>query len=157
MSSSRYLLTLLAALALAAGGYGLYRLGLGRGIEVGRGAPGPAATAGNPREPLKAGDHIMVDTRTQYAFEKMPKSAVEEVMLEEIPDITYEKIGGLDEQIETLHAIRARLTTCIGCGCLSLKTCSLLNPADEAGGLGGGAHYLRRVSPRGRGLAQGAE
>ena len=56
MSSSRYLLTLLAALALAAGGYGLYRLGLGRGIEVGRGAPGPAATAGNPREPLKAGD-----------------------------------------------------------------------------------------------------
>src|SRR5882672_7330867 len=58
----------------------------------------------------------------------------------------------LDERIATLEAIRSRLTTCIGCGCLSLKTCGLLNPADEAAQLGGGAHYLRRVSPRGRDL-----
>jgi MerR family redox-sensitive transcriptional activator SoxR len=55
----------------------------------------------------------------------------------------------LDERIATLEAIRGRLTTCIGCGCLSLRTCGLLNPGDEAGSLGGGAHYLRRVSPRG--------
>ena len=55
----------------------------------------------------------------------------------------------LDERIATLEAIRSRLTTCIGCGCLSLRTCALLNPQDEAGSLGGGAHYLRRVSPRG--------
>lgn len=60
----------------------------------------------------------------------------------------------LDERIETLEALRTRLTTCIGCGCLSLKTCRLLNPDDEASSLGGGAHYLRRVSPRGRGPAQ---
>jgi MerR family redox-sensitive transcriptional activator SoxR len=59
----------------------------------------------------------------------------------------------LDERIATLEAIRGRLTTCIGCGCLSLKTCGLLNPGDEAGSLGGGAHYLRRVSPHGRDLA----
>ena len=62
----------------------------------------------------------------------------------------------LDERIATLEAIRTRLTTCIGCGCLSLKTCRLLNPGDEAARLGGGAHYLRRVSPHGRDLAQGA-
>jgi MerR family transcriptional regulator, redox-sensitive transcriptional activator SoxR len=49
----------------------------------------------------------------------------------------------LDDQIATLEAIRTRLTTCIGCGCLSLKTCSLLNPDDAAARLGGGAHYLR--------------
>ena len=55
----------------------------------------------------------------------------------------------LDERIATLEAVRNRLTTCIGCGCLSLRTCGLLNPDDEAGSLGGGAHYLRRVSPRG--------
>ena len=55
----------------------------------------------------------------------------------------------LDERIATLEAIRGRLTTCIGCGCLSLRTCALLNPDDEAGSLGVGAHYLRRVSPRG--------
>ena len=62
----------------------------------------------------------------------------------------------LVERIATLEAIRGRLTTCIGCGCLSLQTCRLLNPEDEAASLGGGAHYLRRVSPRGRGLAQRA-
>jgi MerR family redox-sensitive transcriptional activator SoxR len=50
----------------------------------------------------------------------------------------------LDERIATLEAIRGRLTTCIGCGCLSLKTCGLLNPDDEAAAFGSGAHYLKR-------------
>jgi MerR family transcriptional regulator, redox-sensitive transcriptional activator SoxR len=50
----------------------------------------------------------------------------------------------LDRRIETLEAIRGRLTTCIGCGCLSLKTCALLNPGDRAAVLGPGARYLRR-------------
>ncbi len=54
-------------------------------------------------EKLRVGDHIMVDPRTQYALEKMPKSAVEEVMLEEIPDVTYDDIGGLGDQIEILR------------------------------------------------------
>ena len=63
----------------------------------------------------------------------------------------------LDERIATLEAIRGRLTTCIGCGCLSLKTCGLLNPGDDAARLGGGAHYLRRVSPHGRDLAARAQ
>jgi MerR family redox-sensitive transcriptional activator SoxR len=48
----------------------------------------------------------------------------------------------LDARIETLEAIRGRLTTCIGCGCLSLKACGLLNPDDEAAADGPGAHYL---------------
>jgi MerR family transcriptional regulator, redox-sensitive transcriptional activator SoxR len=63
----------------------------------------------------------------------------------------------LDERIATLEAIRTRLNTCIGCGCLSLQTCGLLNPGDEAAALGGGAHYLRRVPRHGRGLARRAE
>jgi MerR family redox-sensitive transcriptional activator SoxR len=54
----------------------------------------------------------------------------------------------LDRQIATLHAIRDRLTTCIGCGCLSIDACGLLNPGDEARELGAGAHYLRRDSRR---------
>jgi len=54
-------------------------------------------------EKISVGDHLMIDTRTQYAFEKMPKSSVEEVMLEEIPDISYENIGGLGDQIEVLR------------------------------------------------------
>ena len=48
----------------------------------------------------------------------------------------------LDRRIATLEAIRGRLTTCIGCGCLSLKTCALQNPGDEAAARGPGAHYL---------------
>jgi proteasome-associated ATPase len=55
------------------------------------------------REKIKVGDHLLIDPRTQYAYEKMPKSSVEEVVLEEIPDVTYEKIGGLGEQIEILR------------------------------------------------------
>ncbi len=54
----------------------------------------------------------------------------------------------LDRQLATLHAIRDRLTTCIGCGCLSIDACGLLNPDDEAGELGAGAQYLRRDSRR---------
>jgi len=54
-------------------------------------------------EKLKVGDHILFDPRTNYGFEKLPKSSVEEVVLEEIPDITYANIGGLGEQIEILR------------------------------------------------------
>jgi len=54
-------------------------------------------------EKLKIGDHILFDPRTNYGFEKLPKSSVEEVVLEEIPDITYDDIGGLGDQIETLR------------------------------------------------------
>src|SRR5207237_3291444 len=42
----------------------------------------------------------------------------------------------LDRRIATLEALRGRLTTCIGCGCLSIDRCELLNPDDEAAELG---------------------
>jgi len=48
----------------------------------------------------------------------------------------------LDERIATLQALRDRLTTCIGCGCLSIDRCELLNPDDEAADEGPGARYL---------------
>jgi MerR family redox-sensitive transcriptional activator SoxR len=48
----------------------------------------------------------------------------------------------LDARIATLEALRGRLDTCIGCGCLSIDKCELLNPEDEAAALGTGAHYL---------------
>ena len=54
----------------------------------------------------------------------------------------------IDRRIATLEALRNRLTTCIGCGCLSIDKCDLLNPHDEAGALGAGAHYLQRDSKR---------
>jgi len=54
-------------------------------------------------ERLKVGDNLLYDPRTHYAFEKLPKSAVEEVVLEEIPNVTYDDIGGLGDQIEMLR------------------------------------------------------
>jgi MerR family redox-sensitive transcriptional activator SoxR len=48
----------------------------------------------------------------------------------------------LDEQIGMLVALRDQLTSCIGCGCLSLRACALYNPDDAAAGLGSGPRYL---------------
>ena len=55
----------------------------------------------------------------------------------------------LDARIAVLSALRERLTTCIGCGCLSIDRCELLNPDDEAAAQGPGAHYLTAEGPRG--------
>ena len=52
---------------------------------------------------LKIGEHVRVDPRSGFAFERMPTSEVEETVLEEIPDITYDQIGGLRSQIEALR------------------------------------------------------
>ncbi len=48
----------------------------------------------------------------------------------------------LDRQIEELTGLRDELTDCIGCGCLSLKSCAIFNPGDRAGDLGTGPRYL---------------
>ena len=48
----------------------------------------------------------------------------------------------LDERIRTLERLRDQLTSCIGCGCLSLERCALFNPQDGASRLGQGARYL---------------
>ena len=48
----------------------------------------------------------------------------------------------LDGQIAELIALRDELTDCIGCGCLSLKSCAIFNPGDVASSLGAGPRYL---------------
>lgn len=48
----------------------------------------------------------------------------------------------LDERIAALVALREQLTACIGCGCLSLRSCALYNPGDAAQRRGAGARYL---------------
>lgn len=50
----------------------------------------------------------------------------------------------LDERIETLTRLRDQLSGCIGCGCLSLKTCPLRNPGDKAREQGPGARLFDR-------------
>lgn len=56
----------------------------------------------------------------------------------------------LDAQITELQALRDELTDCIGCGCLSLESCTLVNPADAISDRGSGPRYLlgdERISP----------
>jgi proteasome-associated ATPase len=54
-------------------------------------------------EKLRVGDALSIDSRTGYALEKVPRSEVENLVLEEVPDITYEDIGGLGPQIEQIR------------------------------------------------------
>jgi MerR family redox-sensitive transcriptional activator SoxR len=48
----------------------------------------------------------------------------------------------LDQQITELQALRDELTDCIGCGCLSLQSCAIFNPADAVATRGSGPRYL---------------
>ncbi len=52
-----------------------------------------------PRK-LRPGDSLLVDTKAGYAFERIPKAEVEDLVLEEVPDVAYSDIGGLTRQIE---------------------------------------------------------
>jgi proteasome-associated ATPase len=51
---------------------------------------------------LRAGDTVLMDGRSGLLLEKLPRPEVEELVLEEVPDISYDDIGGLDEQIEQI-------------------------------------------------------
>ena len=51
---------------------------------------------------IRAGDSMLLDTRSSVLIEKLPKAEVEDLVLEEVPDVSYDDIGGLDDQIETI-------------------------------------------------------
>jgi proteasome-associated ATPase len=51
---------------------------------------------------LRAGDTLLMDSRSQLIIEKLPRPEVEELVLEEVPDITYADVGGLDTQIDAI-------------------------------------------------------
>ncbi|MFD1520715.1 proteasome ATPase [Pseudonocardia yunnanensis] len=53
--------------------------------------------------PLKPGDSLLVDTKAGYAYERVPKAEVEDLVLEEVPDVDYSDIGGLFRQIEQIR------------------------------------------------------
>jgi proteasome-associated ATPase len=52
---------------------------------------------------LRAGDSLLLEPRSGYVYERIPKAEVEELILEEVPDITYGDIGGLSSQIEQIR------------------------------------------------------
>ena len=54
-------------------------------------------------EKLRSGDSLLLETKSGYVLEKLPKPEVEELILEEVPDISYEDIGGLQDQLEEIR------------------------------------------------------
>src|SRR5215467_10707252 len=54
-------------------------------------------------QPVRAGDSLLLEPRSGYVYEKIPKAEVEELILEEVPDISYNDIGGLSSQIEQIR------------------------------------------------------
>ncbi len=81
------------------------KLGEDRVVVVGRGDEEMVATlSSNLRGTgVRTGDVLMYDTRSGVALELLPKEEVEELVLEEIPDVSYEDIGGLEGQIEAIR------------------------------------------------------
>jgi proteasome-associated ATPase len=53
-------------------------------------------------EKLRAGDHLLMDGRSGLLVERIPRPEVEELVLEEVPDVTYADVGGLDDQIDAI-------------------------------------------------------
>ncbi|MEB3050620.1 proteasome ATPase [Mycolicibacter sp. MYC123] len=64
--------------------------------------PDAQADDRRPRK-LRPGDSLLVDTKAGYAFERIPKAEVEDLVLEEVPDVSYGDIGGLTRQIEQIR------------------------------------------------------
>ncbi|CCW09819.1 MULTISPECIES: proteasome ATPase [Rhodococcus] len=56
-----------------------------------------------PSFKLRPGDSLLVDSKAGYAFERIPKAEVEDLVLEEVPDVDYNDIGGLGRQIEQIR------------------------------------------------------
>src|SRR5690554_2479570 len=52
---------------------------------------------------LRAGDFVRIDPKTGLIYEKLARPEVEDLVLEEVPDVTYEQVGGLSEQIEAIR------------------------------------------------------
>ena len=63
------------------------------------------ADLGDPllAERLSVGDHLLYDVRSGYVIEKLPKSEAEELVLEEVPDVDYAHIGGLQKELEQVR------------------------------------------------------
>ncbi len=52
---------------------------------------------------MRSGEHVLLEARSGLLIERIPRPEVEELLLEEVPDLTYADVGGLDSQIEQIH------------------------------------------------------
>ena len=80
-------------------------LGLDRALVIGNADEERVVQIGEPlrNRTLRAGDSLLLDGRSGFVLEHLPKPEVEELILEEVPDISYQDIGGLGDQIEQIR------------------------------------------------------
>jgi proteasome-associated ATPase len=80
-------------------------LGEDRVIVIGRGDEEMVAILANSLQGtlIRVGDALLFDAKSGHVLEKLPKQEIEELVLEEVPDISYEDIGGLGRQIEAIR------------------------------------------------------
>ena len=80
-------------------------LGLDRALVIGNADEERVVQIGEPlrNRTLRAGDSLLLDARSGFVLEHLPKPEVEELILEEVPDISYQDIGGLADQIEQIR------------------------------------------------------
>ena len=79
-------------------------IGDGRAIIIGRADEERVVELSSDLDDVlvRSGDSVLMDSRSGLLLEKLPRAEVEELVLEEVPDIAYTDIGGLDEQIEQI-------------------------------------------------------
>ena len=100
-----------------------------------------------PRSTLRRVAFIRAAQRVGLSLEEASE-AMAELPADHAPDATqWSHVARawqrrIDAEIEALRTLRTNLTGCIGCGCLSLRTCSIYNPDDAAAVRGPGARYL---------------
>jgi proteasome-associated ATPase len=80
-------------------------LGVDRALVIGNADEERVVQIGEPlrNRTLRAGDTLLLDARSGFVLEHLPKPEVEELILEEVPDISYQDIGGLGDQIEQIR------------------------------------------------------
>jgi proteasome-associated ATPase len=80
-------------------------LGVDRALVIGNADEERVVQIGEPlrNRTLRAGDSLLLDVRSGFVLEHLPKPEVEELILEEVPDISYQDIGGLSDQIEQIR------------------------------------------------------
>jgi len=107
----------------------------------------PAGQRRYPRDTLRRVSFILVARQVGLSLDEI-RAALDTLPERRTPDekdwrrLSESWRPRLDAQITMLERLRDRLQGCIGCGCLSLRSCHMLNPEDQAGARGSGPRYL---------------
>lgn len=114
---------------------------------------GPGGKRIFPRSAIRRVSFILISQQLGYSLEEI-RQVLKTLPAERTPTkADWEKLSrrfsvDIDQRIERLTRLKDSLSGCIGCGCLSLKSCALYNAQDKAAKLGSGPRYLMGDEPQ---------